>query len=57
MNRWSSIDRWLLNGRLMQDYVPFMLIAIQWPQEAPSQFAHINQPVHKTSLAHALLVS
>ena len=40
-----SIDRRLLNGLLMQDYAPFVLTAVQWPQEAPSQFVRINQPV------------
>ena len=41
----TIIDRWLLNGLLMQDYVPFVLTAIQWSQEAPLQFVRINQPV------------
>ena len=34
----TSIDRQLLNGLLMRDYAPFVLTAVQWPQEAPSQF-------------------
>jgi len=30
----------------MRDYVPYVLTAIQWLPEAPSQFVRINQPVH-----------
>ena len=41
----TSIDRQLLNGLIMRDYAPFVLTAVQWPQEAPSQFVRINQPV------------
>jgi len=34
-----------LNDLLMQNYVPFMLTAIEWPQEVPLQFVRINQQV------------
>ena len=32
---------WYANVR----YAPFVLTAVQWPQEAPLQFVRINQPV------------